>query len=161
MAELIQINSWLLGLRITAGMMMILIGLYIAKIWHGLRYLEVAGHSIWKKIQPLASRFQGLHHPAQALLAGSVWGWLPCGLVYSTLTWALASGDPLQGAQIMFAFGCGTLPGLLLAGSLAHQLKSWLQKREIQVLAAMAMILFGCHTIWIGWQQFLLLKSKF
>jgi hypothetical protein len=44
-----------------------------------------------------------------------IWGWLPCGLVYSVLTWSLASESAMQGALVMFSFGLGTLPTLIAA----------------------------------------------
>ncbi len=59
---------------------------------------------------PLASKAIPVNSPAKALSLGVIWGWLPCGLVYSTLTWALASGSIVSGASIMLFFGLGTLP---------------------------------------------------
>lgn len=49
-------------------------------------------------------------------MAGMIWGYLPCGLVYSALLMALASGSAASGAGVMLAFGLGTLPNLMLAG---------------------------------------------
>ncbi|MBK8956746.1 MAG: sulfite exporter TauE/SafE family protein [Saprospiraceae bacterium] len=45
---------------------------------------------------------------------GVVNAWLPCGLVYLALMTALASGSPWSGAGIMFFFGLGTIPLMLL-----------------------------------------------
>mgnify|MGYP001456163021 CR=1 FL=1 len=150
MAELIQLKALLLGLRILAGSMMILIGLYMARLWRGLQRIEVLGHFIWQKIQPMAAKKQTLHTRKQALFAGSLWGWLPCGLVYSTLTWSLATAQPLQGGLIMLCFGLGTLPGLLLVGGVLHHFKSVIHHRGVQILGALAMIAFGCHTLWVA-----------
>jgi uncharacterized protein len=40
---------------------------------------------------------------------------LPCGLVYATLSLAVAAADPLSGALVMTVFGAATVPVLLLA----------------------------------------------
>ena len=116
----------------------------------GLRKLEVAGHMVWQKIQPLAVQHKSIQTSGQAFVVGALWGWLPCGLVYSTLTWSLASGVPWQGALIMFSFGIGTLPGLLLMGEAAYKFKSFMQQKTVQYFGALAMICFGCHTLWVG-----------
>ena len=42
--------------------------------------------------------------PLKALGYGALWGWLPCGLVYSALTWAMTSGSSINGALVMLAF---------------------------------------------------------
>ena len=59
---------------------------------------------------------------------GVLWGWLPCGLVYSASLYALGSGNALHGGLYMLAFALGTLPNLLAMGIFAAQLKTFLQK---------------------------------
>ncbi|GAB1153567.1 MAG: hypothetical protein WStaPseu_37030 [Shewanella algae] len=92
-------------------------------------------------------------HPGQALVAGMVWGWLPCGLVYSTLTWAVASGSAGQGALIMLCFGLGTLPALLSAGVAAKALADWAQKRAVRLIAGLLLVGFGIQTLYIALAQ--------
>ncbi|HBG50914.1 MAG TPA: hypothetical protein DDW89_03775, partial [Gammaproteobacteria bacterium] len=65
---------------------------------------------LWRRIGPLARRFDPRRSAAQALAFGALWGWIPCGLVYSALLTALVSGSATAGASIMLAFGFGTLP---------------------------------------------------
>src|SRR5579863_4166039 len=60
--------------------------------------------------------------PLRALAIGMVWGWLPCGLVYSALLAAAVAGSGAAGAASMLAFGAGTLPALLGIGVLARGL---------------------------------------
>jgi len=83
----------MLVLRVIAGLMLIAMGLYLAGWWRGLVRLEQAGGHLWKYLQPLGNRLIPVTRPWQALLLGSVWGWLPCGLVYSTLVLAATSGS--------------------------------------------------------------------
>ena len=75
-------------------------------------------------------------------------GWLPCGLVYSMLTWSLAIADPLQGALLMGAFGLGTLPALLATGLAARQLAGLIRHRATRSIAALSIIAFALWQLW-------------
>jgi sulfite exporter TauE/SafE len=113
--------------------------------------LERVGALLWRHVQPLSRRLLPVRTPAQALALGMVWGWLPCGLVYSALTTALASGSAGAGAATMLAFGLGTLPNLLLAGILATQLRALMQApwlRRTAGLAVFAIGLYGLLGVW-------------
>ncbi|MCA9543112.1 MAG: sulfite exporter TauE/SafE family protein [Myxococcales bacterium] len=48
---------------------------------------------------------------------GLLMGFLPCGLSFAAFARALPTGDPLAGALGILAFGAGTLPALLLVGT--------------------------------------------
>ncbi|MCL6271008.1 sulfite exporter TauE/SafE family protein [Sansalvadorimonas sp. 2012CJ34-2] len=136
-----------IALRIFAGIMLIAMGLYIGGWWMGLTRLEKMGHGIWSKIQPKASSMLPIHNPGKAIMAGLIWGWLPCGLVYSTLVWAAASSDALQSATLMFAFGVGTVPIMFATGLLAQQMQALFQSKVFRSGAAILVILFGIWTI--------------
>lgn len=136
------------GLRIFAGLMMIAMGLYLAGWWRGLVHLESLGnHVIWRHIQPVTNRLMPVTKARQALLLGMLWGWLPCGLVYSTLTLAGAAAQWQQSALIMAGFGLGTVPVMLLTGVFAVQFKAWIQKAAVRNIAALLIIAFGIWTI--------------
>ena len=136
-----------IALRVFAGIMLIAMGLYLAGWWQGLTVLERAGHKLWRKIQPTASSMLPITSPFKAVAAGAVWGWLPCGLVYSTLIWAAASNNAVQSASLMLAFGLGTLPVLMMTGVLAQQMKNLLQSRLFRSAAGIMVMLFGLWTI--------------
>jgi hypothetical protein len=93
-----------------------------------LRRLEPLGIAFWKVIAPLARRVYPPRTPTQALGAGLVWGFIPCGMVYAALPLALLAGGSWQGAAVMLAFGLGTLPNLLVV----DQAVVWLRKRALQ-----------------------------
>ncbi|MGK0673742.1 MAG: sulfite exporter TauE/SafE family protein [Halothiobacillaceae bacterium] len=133
-------------LQVLAGLFMVMLGLYLAGWWAGLARVEQAGGVIWRRIEPFARRLLPVRSPRQALMLGFLWGWLPCGLVYSTLIWALASGHPAQGALLLLGFGLGTLPNLLLMGVFAAQLGRFLRKPLVRTLAGGAVALFGVYT---------------
>ena len=83
----------------------------------------------------------------QALLLGALWGWLPCGLVYSTLLWAASQGSALDSALLMLAFGLGTWPVLLASGLAAERLLGLLRQRGIRAAAGLLVILFGLWSL--------------
>jgi len=131
--------------RVVAGGFMIAFGLYLSGWWPMLTHLERFGAKLWKHIEPFGRRFLPVNHPAKALVLGIVWGWLPCGMVYSALAWALVSGSAADGAAIMLAFGLGTLPMLLALGGAARWLGDLARQRWLRVGAGVALILFGLY----------------
>lgn len=100
-----------------SSMLMILIGAWLLGLRRPLAWAESLGHRIWKKLQPLAARGLTARSPLELMLAGGIWGLVPCGMVYMVLLAALSAGDPVEGAVLMAVFGLGTLPNLLLIGA--------------------------------------------
>jgi hypothetical protein len=141
------------GLYFFASLMLIAMGLYLLGITQLLAPLERGGQAIWKRIQPATRRFLPVRGAAQALPLGLLWGWLPCGLVYSALATALASGSAGQGALLMLAFGLGTLPNLLLAGLLLARFRRFAQARMTRVVSGLLVLgygLYGLANLWRG-----------
>ena len=83
----------------------------------------------------------------RALFFGAVWGWLPCGLVYTMLISAPAQGGPVAGALYMALFGLGTLPILLAVGLLAGRLHDWSRDRRVQVASGLSVIALALFTL--------------
>jgi len=83
------------------------------------------------------------------LAAGVLNGLLPCGLVYAYLALAAASGTVHHGALVMFVFGAGTIPALLLTG-LTGSLVGVTFRRRLFRLAAWCMIATGGISIYRG-----------
>ncbi|MBI3779417.1 MAG: sulfite exporter TauE/SafE family protein [Gammaproteobacteria bacterium] len=133
--------------KIITGGFMIALGLYLAGWWPGLMALERLGGKLWTRIEPLGRRFLPVNHPAKALALGLVWGWLPCGLVYSALAWSLATGDPGRGALLMLAFGLGTLPMLFAMGAATRWLGQFTRRPWVRRGAGMLILLFGLYTL--------------
>ncbi|WP_417614421.1 sulfite exporter TauE/SafE family protein [Oceanisphaera sp.] len=138
----------LVFMRLLTGVMMILLGLYLARWWFFLLHLEKLGSGLWRHLKPLAGRFVPFRHPLAALPFGMIWGWLPCGLVYSALTWSAVSGGALEGARVMALFGLGTLPTLLALGGLAGQLRHWLNHPMFRQVSGILLIFYGLFTIY-------------
>ena len=131
-----------------ASVMLILLGLYLAGIWRGVVVLETVGGKLWRQVQPWSKRFLPVRTLPQALALGSIWGWLPCGLVYSVVVAALATGSPWHGGALMLAFGLGTLPALLAMGMAAVRMRAVLQHVWVRRLSGLAVIGFGLLGLW-------------
>ncbi|QYJ84525.1 sulfite exporter TauE/SafE family protein [Shewanella mesophila] len=153
LSTLFSLDLYLVSMRIFAGSMMIATGLYIAQIWSGVVQVERLGKWIWKYIGPVANKLLPIKNLKQAFVAGLLWGWLPCGLVYSTLTWAVAANSAQQGALIMAAFGLGTLPALVSAGVAAQFFAQLVMKRAVRIFSGLILVSFGIHTLYIAFAQ--------
>jgi hypothetical protein len=126
-----------------AALFMIALGLYLAGLWRGVAQIERLGKGFWQKIEPLSRRFIPVKTPWQALPFGMIWGWLPCGLVYSVLIWSLSAGSTVQGLLLMLAFGLGTLPNLLLMGTAANRLNYFTRQPVVRLVAGLIVCAFG------------------
>jgi sulfite exporter TauE/SafE len=135
------------ALLITAGILMLLLGLYLSGWWMLLNRIERFGRVLWRRIEPLGRKLLPIHNPLQALKLGVLWGWLPCGLVYSMLINAAATGSSINGALLMLAFALGTLPNLLLMGVLTGAAAHLLQARWVKQVSGSIIIGFGCWTL--------------
>lgn len=134
-------------LRTLAAVLLILMGLYVAQWWQLLTRLERAGGLLWRYLRPLAAKLLPADTLPRALLLGTLWGWLPCGLVYSTLIWSSAAGHWYDSALLMIGFGLGTLPAMLTTGLLAQQVRSLMQRQGVRRGAGVLIILFGVYTL--------------
>jgi len=143
---LIGMQSSHTAMQMIAGAFMLALGLSIAGWWNGLSRIESIGYRFWRRLQPLTNYFIPVRNKFQALLLGALWGWLPCGLVYTALLLVLASGNALTGGLTMIAFGLGTLPMLVLLGVSAAKINQWRTSPAIRSVMGGIIILFGIVT---------------
>lgn len=132
-----------LGLYIFANLMLVALGLYLTGFTRLLAPLERAGLLVWKRIQPLTRRWLPVRGIRQALPMGLLWGFLPCGLVYSVLATAVLTGSAGRGAAMMLAFGLGTLPNLMLAGLLFKRFRDITRNTRVRFVGGMLVLGFG------------------
>ncbi len=134
-------------LRYLAALMLILLGLYLGGWFNGLAYSEKLGSYLWRYIQPLAKNLLPVKRARDALLLGAVWGWLPCGLVYSALIWASLQASILESALIMLCFGLGTLPSMLATGYFARQFSQLIKQPWLRRGTGVALVIFGLWSL--------------
>ena len=142
-ANMIALQQAQILLQVLAGGFMVAMGLYLGGWWYGMSRLESIGGKAWRLIEPFGRRLLPVRHPGQALVMGIVWGWLPCGLVYSALIWAISAGSAQKGALLLLSFGLGTLPNLLLMGVLAGKLTALLRRPRVMRMAGALVMLIG------------------
>ena len=131
-------------LEIIAAAFMLALGLYIAGWWKGLAKIERWGSKvIWQRLEPIGRKFMPVRSYPHALFLGLVWGWLPCGLVYSVVIWTISTQSPLEGGLLMLSFGLGTLPNLLLMGVFASTLTQFIQQPWVRQVAGMLIMAFA------------------
>jgi sulfite exporter TauE/SafE len=135
-------------LRSLSALLMIAIGLYVAGWWRGLARLESFGARIWLPALRMFGRID-MGKNTNKLFGGVLWGFLPCGIVYSVLGLALASGDIIKAAAMMASFGLGTMPFVLSAGGLMQAVGKALAQPLLKQGAGAAMILLGLVTLYL------------
>lgn len=131
-----------------AAVLMIVLGLYLAGWTSVLVHIEKAGAGLWRILEPQARRFLPVRTIPQAFVLGLLWGWLPCGLVYSVLLWSVASANAVDGALLMLCFGLGTLPNLLAMGVFAQRLSALVRNLRVRQLAGVMVMGFGLWNLY-------------
>ena len=141
--NLLHVRPLQMVLYLLAQLVMVLLGLYLAGWNRWVLIFERAGGALWRRLQPWFKKLLPVRNLAGAFVAGMAWGWLPCGLVYSVLVGALASGSATGGAALMLAFGLGTLPNLLGMGLFARSLQPFFQHPITRRAAGILVAGFG------------------
>lgn len=135
-----------LVLQLLASILMIGIGLYLAGWFPAFVKIEHIGKPIWKKLEPISQKLIPVKSPAHAYLFGLVWGWLPCGLVYTALIWSGTAGSVQDGALLMLAFGMGTLPAVMIAGILTGWFTRFIRSPYVRPIIGLIIIVIALVT---------------
>ncbi|MEO6420143.1 MAG: sulfite exporter TauE/SafE family protein [Polyangiaceae bacterium] len=133
-------RSWL---QVFSGLMMLGIGLFLVGVLPRFATVERIGLPIWRRLEPIGRRFLPLRTSGHAFGFGLVWGWLPCGLVYSALSIAVGTGSAKDGALTMIAFGLGTAPALLAMGTMASAVSRAARRPVVRAGAGLVIAAFG------------------
>jgi hypothetical protein len=128
-----------------AALLMLSMGIQLltGRDWLG---LERLGARAWRRLQPLTGGALRLPGPGRFFALGALWGFLPCGLVYSALALAAASGSAAGGALAMLAFGAGTLPSMVATTLAGSAVVRRLGARNTRTVAGGLMIAFAVWT---------------
>ena len=140
-------------LKYIAAAMMIAVGLYLSGWLPQLANVERIGVPLWKKLEPVGRRLLPVSTPLKALSYGLIWGWLPCGMVYFVLIWALSAADAIQGALLMLAFGLGTLPTLLAAGFMTSWVTRFARNTKVRSIVGLLIIAMAIGSLLIPMQH--------
>jgi len=132
-------------LRVAAGVLTLLLAVRMLTGRNLLAPLERAGMHLWRYLQPLTQRTAHRTDWYASLLLGLVWGWLPCGMVYSVLLISATSGSTAAGAATMASFGLGTLPAMLVSSLLVTRVP----RVSGPVLRVASGVLLGLFGTWM------------
>lgn len=133
-----------------AALLLAGIALYIAGWFPKFALVEHIGVPLWRRLEPIGRRMLPVRSPFQALLYGTIWGWLPCGMVYSMLLWTLAADGPVQGMLAMAAFGAGTLPAVMGAGMLSAWLGRLSRRPAVRRTAGIALLAMAVGSLFLA-----------
>jgi sulfite exporter TauE/SafE len=130
-----------------AVVIMLGIGLYLAGWFPRFAEIEKLGLPIWRKLEPLGQKLLPVRSPSHAFLFGLIWGWLPCGLVYSALLWSASTGSAINGALFMFIFGAGTLPAVMTAGIVTGWLIRLTRLPHLRTIIGLSIIILALASL--------------
>src|SRR5699024_3882054 len=117
-----------------------------------------------RRMMPVFAKFLPVRSFDNAIGLGLLWGFLPCGLLYTVIATAVMLADPLATSVMIVAFGVGTVPLLLGGGLLMLKFRSAINRPGLRRLAAALLALTGlliaagpwlAHAIDHPWMQFL------
>lgn len=136
-------------LRWAGALTLVYIGLSVAGIAPQLAGLDRIGARVAILAgSPAGARMQ----QAGPLFAGMLWGFMPCGMVYAALFYAMLSADPVHGALIMGGFGLGTLPAILMTAFGAGGLMRLARRDGARLAVGLLIIAIGILSAAIPWR---------
>ncbi|MBL1143109.1 MAG: sulfite exporter TauE/SafE family protein [Proteobacteria bacterium] len=143
LTELLSSFNVRMVLQFLASIILIGIALNILGVLSLSKYLENSGMKLWRHIQPLTKSLLPVDSFIKAFLLGMIWGWLPCGMVYSALILSVSTGNAINGMLVMLFFGLGTLPAMLSAGYFVDYLNQFRQNKHLRWITAIVLILIA------------------
>jgi sulfite exporter TauE/SafE len=149
--RVLRVEGLALGLRMAAGLVLVLIALRLFDRGGRFNFLAKPGARLWQKLQPLHRTLLPANNTWRRIAVGVLWGWLPCGLSLSLLTTAWLQGNARDAALTMAAFGFGTLPMMLPLTWSGARLSGWLQRPGWRRTAGSVVLIAGLLTVAAPW----------
>lgn len=110
-------------------------------------WAETWGRTLWGHVRPLVSKRGG------PVVAGTLWTFMPCGLLYSALLAAALSGGLLEGALFMALFAAGSSASLVLAPYLLLYLHDNANRWRQDWGTRLAGLLLAGVAVWALWMD--------
>lgn len=147
---LVASNGHILYLSILSGVLMIGIGLHISGLSSVIVRIEVIGRFIDKALTPIKQKIMPIDSLGKCLLYGLLWGFLPCGLVYTALSLALVSPTPGAAFGVMVVFGFTTIPAVVGMTIFSRQLTKIFNNQIIKLLLGAIISCVGLFQIYVS-----------
>lgn len=145
--EALQSSKGHLLLRILGAAMMLAAGLHLSGWFPDFKRMEVIGRPLWQRLEPVAKRLLPVKSLPQALAYGALWGWLPCGLVYMALLYAVSQTAVANPVLMMAGFGLGTLPVMLATGFVIQPLLKLARSEKFRRIAGVFICLLALASV--------------
>lgn len=130
-------------LQIFSAIIMVSAGFYLAGWFPHFAYIEKIGTRLWKLLEPFGRKLIPVSNIFQAFLFGTIWGWLPCGLVYAALALAATAGNSYIAAMTMFSFGLGTLPAVVGIAIMTNTLTKLARTKRFKQAVGLLLVLIA------------------
>jgi sulfite exporter TauE/SafE len=140
-------------LRAAVGLVLLVVALRLLDRNGRHAYLALPGRFAARLFAPLSRLAPHGSGGPRRLVAGLLWGLLPCGLSSTVLLAAWLQASALQGGLTMLAFGIGTLPVMLPLSWSGARLGQWLDRAGWRAAAGALVMLAGVSTLaapWLG-----------
>ncbi len=131
------------------ALFLVAVGLHIAGWFPRFSRIESLGRPLWRRLEPHGRRLLPVQRLPQAWLFGLIWGWLPCGLVYSALLYSLTTESAWHGGLFMLFFGLGTLPMLFTVGVMASRVAAALRRPYVRRAAGLMIVALAPVPAWL------------
>lgn len=142
---LLDIDEVRLALRVASAAALLLAALVMLGVFRDPG--SFLGNRLWPKLAPIGKRLLPVDNLPRAIGFGAVWGWMPCGFVYTILLVAALGAQPLQSAGVMAAFGLGTLPAMLATSWGAPKLMRFSTNLGLRRSAGIVLLVFAAITL--------------
>ncbi|MCC7079279.1 MAG: sulfite exporter TauE/SafE family protein [Burkholderiales bacterium] len=109
------------------------------------------GRQLWLRIAPLGRRLLPVTTFPRSFAFGMVWGFMPCGFVYTVLLIATVQLDAARSALTMTMFGLGTLPAMFVAAFGARRFAGFSIRPAARRFAGAALLLSAALTLISPW----------
>jgi sulfite exporter TauE/SafE len=109
------------------------------------------GQALWRRLAPLGRRLVPVTTFPRAFAFGTLWGWMPCGFVYTVLLFATLQADAVRAALIMTAFGLGTVPAMLTAAFGAGRIAGFAARPAARHVAGSVLLVSALLTLASPW----------
>ncbi len=143
------------SLLLFSDLFVILVGLGTAGLFTWLNASKLDFPGPMQAMTKAVHSLRKLPPALSALPLGLMFGFIPCGYLYAVAITAAQSADVVTGALMMFAFGLGTAPSLLIFGSAAHWLsgraRTWMLRIAGLLVASMGVVNLIKHLRMMGW----------
>lgn len=144
-------------LSILSGILMVLVALHIANISNYVTQLEKLGSGVNRLLAPIKSKVLPIDSTLKCLAYGLLWGFLPCGLVYTALTLAFVSPTPVHAFFTMLCFGLATLPALVGMTVFSKQLTRFFSQSWLRLTLASVIFIAASYQIYLAFNKLITL----